>query len=333
VASRVKQSRVTIKDIAKAAGVSVTTVSDSMSGNGRLPEETRARVRAVAAELGYRPSPAARSLQRGKTGLLMLSVAAPDTPTSALWSIDFFVNVLTSAATTASTAGYALALAPESLSPSLAFDGAIVVDPVADNSLVALARREGRPVVTIGRLADATSGWVDNDYPVLVVDILEHLWARGARRPALLATGPTTSYVQDILAAYQSWCTRRKVAPQVEHVAGGATQESGHEAAARLLERRPRPDAMLVTLDHLALGALAAAESRRLAVPDDLRIVSIGDSAMIAHSRVPLTAADLAPAELGARAVEMLIDRIGASDDDRPGPVVVPATLIPRAST
>src|SRR6185295_14136328 len=66
--------RAGIRDVAAAAGVSITTVSDALNGKGRLPDETRSRVREVADRLGYRPSAAARTLRTGRSGLIGLTV-------------------------------------------------------------------------------------------------------------------------------------------------------------------------------------------------------------------------------------------------------------------
>ncbi len=325
-----RSPRVTIKDIARTAGVSVTTVSDSLSGNGRLPEETRQRIRDIATELGYRPSAAARSLVRSRTGLLLLSAAAPGTSVSSLWSIDFFVNVMTAAAVQASSRGYALALSPKSVPPNLSYDGAVVVDPTEDSDLLAHARQDGTPVVTIGRSGEGHA-WVDNDYPVVVPDVLDHFRAGGARRPALLASEPTTSYVQDTVEQYTAWCNAHRCNPHVVYVEGGITEVAGRDAAARLFATSVRPDAVLATLDHLALGVATAAAELELSIPGDVMVASLGDSAMIAHSRVPITAVDLAPVQVGTCAVDMLIDQIetGAAATDH----VVPGRLIIRAST
>lgn len=325
-----KGRRVTIKDIARAAGVSVTTVSDSLSGNGRLPAETRQRVRDIADKLGYRPSAAARSLVGSRTGLLLMSVAAPETPVSSLWSIDFFVNIMTAAAIRASMRGFALALSPKSVPPNLSYDGAIVVDPTDDNDLLAQATQDGTPLVTIGRSTDGYP-WVDNDYPTIIPATLDHFCVSGARQPALLASDPATSYVQDSVEQYTLWCTMHDCAPQIVYVAEGITEASGREAAKRLLSSDARPDAVLATLDQLALGVTTAVAELGWSVPDDVMVASLGDSAMITHSRVPITAIDLAPEQMGSVAVDMLIDRIesGQSSPNR----VVPGRLVPRAST
>ena len=301
--------KVTIKDIARVAGVSVTTVSDSSSGNGRLPAETRQRVRRMAQELGYRPSAAARSLVGSRTGLLLMSVAAPDTPTSSLWSIDFFTNLMISAAGRAAMRGFALALSPASVPPNLSYDGAIVVDPTADDELLAQASGEAAPIVTVGR---STQGfpWVDNDYPTIVPAVLDHMWAHGARRPALLASDPATSYVRDTTDHYTRWCVERGYPPHITYVEDGVTQAAGHDAAMRLLGAERRPDAVLTTLDQLAMGVTAAVDELGLSVPGDVSVACLGDSAMITHCRVPITAVDLSPDELGQHAVDMLIDQI-----------------------
>jgi DNA-binding LacI/PurR family transcriptional regulator len=330
VAGLAANRRVTIKDIAREAGVSVTTVSDSLSGNGRLPLETRERVRQVATELGYRPSAAARSLVGSRTGLLLMSVAAPGTPTSSLWSIDFFTNLMISAAGQAATRGFALALSPASVPPHLSYDGAIVVDPTADDQLLTQASGEGVPVVTVGR---STQGhpWVDNDYPTIVPEVLEHLQTCGARRPALLASDPDTSYVRDTADQYTQWCAEHGYELHITYVDGGISQSAGHDAAIGLLRSDHRPDAVLTTLDQLAMGVIAAVDELGWSVPGDVLVACLGDSAMITHSRVPITAVDLSPDELGRRAVDMLIDQI--EDAAAPTNQLVPGRLLVRPST
>ncbi|MEE6179398.1 LacI family DNA-binding transcriptional regulator [Mycobacterium sp. 050134] len=325
------QGRVTIKDIARVAGVSVTTVSDALSGNGRLTADTRLRVRGIADDLGYRPSAAARSLVGARTGLLLMSVGASGTEASSLWNIDFFANLMTAAAIRSAERGFALALSPASAPPNLSYDGAIVVDPTAGHDgLLAQAARDGSPVVTVGR-TPAGHPWVDNDYPTLVPAILDHFRAAGARRPALLAGDPATSYVRDTVEQYTRWCEAHRCAARIAYVDDGITEESGRAAARRLLSRRTRSDAVLATLDRLALGVTAAVEELGLSVPDDVLVAALGDSATIEHSKVPITAIDLMPQQIGAVAVDSLIARI-TGGRDVPNQVV-PGRLRPRAST
>lgn len=325
------RSRVTIKDVARAANVSVTTVSDALSGNGRLTAKTRSRVRAAADKLGYLPSAAARSLVGARTGLLLMSVSAPGTEAASLWSIDFFVSLMTAAAIRSSTHGFALALSPESLPPNLSYDGVIVVDPTDDDeSLLVQATRAGVPVVTVGRTT-ADHPWVDNDYPTAIPAVLDHLRASGARRPALLAGDPTASYVRDTVEHYTRWCQAHRCATRISYVDGGSTEESGRAAAQRLLTGRVRSDAVLATLDRLALGVTVAADELGLSIPDDILVAALGDSTMIQHLRVPITAVDLMPAQIATAAIDSLVARINGGDVSRQ--CIVPGRLLPRASS
>lgn len=328
---RVAAKQVTIKEIAKVAGVSVTTVSDSLSGKGRLPDQTRERIRRLAAELGYRPSHAARSLVHGRTGIIVMSVAAPHTPVSSMWSIDFFVDIMTAAANVASTREYALTLAPRGMPVVLAYDGALVVDPTADDEIVAHAYADSRPVVTVGRSPRYPTSWVDNDYPVMVPTVLDHFAAMGATRPALLASATDASYVDDMVTQYHRWCKAHRRKPLVRQVTGGLTAESGREAARSLLSAPSAPDAIFATLDHLAQGAVDAVRERGGRVPEDVLVASLGDSTAIANAAVPITALDLSPAELGSKAITMLIDQI--ENPGEPRTEVVAGTLVARAST
>ena len=147
--------RIGIKEVAAAAGVSITTVSHALNGKGRLPDETRVRVREVAEALGYRPSATARSLAGGRTGILALTVARVEAMPFSLTDFDYFAQLMNGAGTAALEQGYALVLAPSAGEPDLLdrvpLDGAIVVDPVRGDPTLAHLRERGVPVVTTGR--------------------------------------------------------------------------------------------------------------------------------------------------------------------------------------
>jgi DNA-binding LacI/PurR family transcriptional regulator len=322
-------TRITIRHVAKAAGVSVTTVSDSLSGKGRLPDETRKKVLQTAKELGYQASSAAKSLASGRTGIIMMSIAAPDTAVTSMWNVEFFVRVMSAASEVASAKGYALAMAPIgdwTGSSSLPYDGAIVVDPVKENKLVQRALLDGRPLVTVGRLDSEATSCVDNDFSVIVPEVLDHLWQQGSRRPALIASPVSASYAADCVQAYKTWCGGKSVDPLIEVVSGSLSEDTGRQAAIKLLSGAEAPDAIFATLDRLALGASMAATAGR-----QVMIVSLGDSSAVAGASVPLTAVELNPVEMGRAAAEMLIEQIEGKQDIRS--VTIPARLIVRAST
>src|SRR5689334_8171764 len=102
--------RVGIREVAAAAGVSITTVSDALNGKGRLPELTRQHVRDTADRLGYRPSAAARTLRTGRSGVIGLIITVCATDQFAHTDIAYFAQLIQSATTTALSHGYGLVI-------------------------------------------------------------------------------------------------------------------------------------------------------------------------------------------------------------------------------
>jgi DNA-binding LacI/PurR family transcriptional regulator len=329
-----------IKDVARAAGVSVTTVSHALNGKGRLPEATRERVRRIADELGYRPNSTARNLVGGKTGLLGLSVSQPGARPFALSDFAYFTQLMAAASTAAFGRGYALVLAPPKrglgASAGVAIDGAIIVDAVPGDPVVGDLVSSGLPLVTTGRVLDGPAtgaSWVDNDHARGARSALDHLWRRGARDVALMTSPTVMSYTVDVEAAYREWCSERGVRPTVTFAREDLTESAGYDAATSLLQMSTPPDAIYTSYDRLAYGTLLAAEARGFRVPDDLLLVTTAvDSGGEHPTRPAITSLDLNPGEIGRRATELLADLVeGIEPPDHH--VIVPTTLVVRAST
>ncbi|HTU15769.1 MAG TPA: LacI family DNA-binding transcriptional regulator [Solirubrobacterales bacterium] len=335
------KARVGIRDVARAAGVSPTTVSHSLSGKGRLPESTRERIARVAEELGYRPNASARNLVAGKTGLLGIAISeSPESPFG-LSDFDYFMQLLTAATTTAVEKGMALVVAGmgqgEEFFGGVDVDGLIVVDPVVGDQLVAANLRRGVPVVTTGRVPGETrpddeTYWVDNDHRRGTMSILDHLHERGGRKVALITTLPITSYTADDIEGYETWCEAHSQEPMLTVVEGPIDEGAGFAAAAELLDGPDPPDAIYATLDRLALGTLAAARSRGIGVPTDLIVAGCTDSKAGEWADPPLTALALNPEEIGRQVVEMLIALV-QGDDPVERHQLVPTAILPREST
>ena len=328
---------VRIKDVAAAAGVSVTTVSDALNGKGRLPEGTRKRVRAKASALGYTPNLTARSLATGKTGVLALTISTDRNASFAAGQSDYFVELMSAASSTALECGYAMILSrsgTEGGSQRVAIDGAIVVDPVLDDPILADLTATHTPTVTIGRDAtDRRDGyWVDNDHSAGTRKVLDHLAKAGARSIALISGPAIHSYTRDVRTAYKAWCRESDLPARVMTAKTSFTEAAGYEAAVSLFEDEDRPDAIYATLDRLAVGARLAAEARSLRVPEDLLVAAMSDSAANRTSRPQLTALHLNPADVGHRAAEMLVALVeGRLVGDHH--CIVPTVLLRRGST
>ncbi|MCB0830609.1 MAG: LacI family DNA-binding transcriptional regulator [Solirubrobacterales bacterium] len=334
-------SRIGIRDVAAAAGVSPTTVSHALSGKGRLPDETRQRIASIAEELGYRPNVNARNLVSGKTGLLGIVVSASQETPFGLGDFDYFIQLLSAATGAAVERGRALVVEGVRSGPdafgTVEVDGAIVVDPVSDDPLIDALDRANVPVVTTGRRDRPPAGgrpecWVDNDHVEATEEILAHLESHGAKKVGLISTAPVTSYTRDAISGYKAWCSLHGQEPMISTVEGPINEGAGFRAAEELLDLADPPDAIYATLDQLALGVLAAARARSLTVPDDLMVAGCTDSQASAWADPPLTAVLLNPEEIGRSAVSTLIDLIEAGDSV-PDPVVVPTGIVEREST
>src|SRR4051812_9274393 len=107
-----------IKDVAAAAGVSITTVSHALNGKGRLTPATRERVQKLAARMGYQPSALARGLAGGRTGMLALTVSFVDNPLPVA-DFDYFMQVMNAATSIALERGYSLTLLPAQARPDI----------------------------------------------------------------------------------------------------------------------------------------------------------------------------------------------------------------------
>lgn len=329
--------KIGIREVAAAAGVSVTTVSHALNNKGRLPEETREHVRRVAEQLDYRPSLVARNLSGGKTGLLGLLISQPSEATVRFSDFAYFTQLMMAASTAAMKAGYALVLTAADrglpTGAGVPLDGALIIDPVEGDPVVNELLDSHIPVVTTGRILGAPDRpWVDNDHATGVRSVLNHLDRRGAKRIALLTNPAVMSYTVDVEAAYRSWCAEHAVKPLVSKVGADLTESAGYSAARKLLEARQPPDAIYATYDRVGVGALLAARAANIAVPDDLLLAVTATGSGGEPTRPSLTGLSLHPDQIGTCAAELLIALV----EDRHPPslqITVPTRLVARTST
>jgi DNA-binding LacI/PurR family transcriptional regulator len=330
---------VSIKDVARAAGVSTTTVSHALNDKGRLPEATRERVRRAAQELGYRPSAIARGLVSGRTGVLGLAASVPDLVQDTFASIEYFSKIIHGATAEATRRGHALVVVPATdegeVWQRIAVDGAVVVDPVEDDPNADAIRAQGLPLVTIGteRGRHVPTWIVDNDFEDALTSVLEHLASVGARRPSILTWDWPDSYTVDSIAAYERWCMARDVAPHVVRIADPAQVDGPVRALVATVGTRPEAtDAVFGLYEPLGAMTLTAAADRGLAVPADLLVAATGDTGIGRSSMPTLTTLEFHADRLGAAAVGLLIDRLEGTAPE-PQQRLIDTSITVRAST
>ncbi len=330
-----------IRDVAEAAGVSVTTVSHVLSGRGRVAEHTRQRVSQIANDLSYRPNVHAQQLVTRRSRTLAIQVASfggPNEDRTLIPHSDYFLDLLNGAAAAAAAHGCALILTPPHVDASrlteFAVDGVIVVDPRGDEPLFQGEWQRARPLVTTGR--PMTGGparcVVDNDHVAAAVDVLDHLEREGYVRPALVLTRTSRSYVADILAAYRAWTASRDLEPLVVEIGETPSESVAAQALGSLLGLALPPDAVYTSSEELALGVLHEARRRGIEVPAELGVCSAVDSSALRLTTPQVTGTMLHPTEIGRQAAEALLELAG-DPDAVPHLLAVPARLCVREST
>ncbi len=323
---------ITLQDVARAAGVSKTTVSDALSGRGRLPATTRERVTAVARELGYVANRSARNLRGGRTGAIGLYFPARTI------GLEYYMDLAIGAAEEALAHDLALTLVPTTRDPGrtppLHIDGAVVSDPVLGDPMLETLAALRIPVVTCER--DLTpgarhAGRVESDHRSGIRVLLDHLSGRGDHI-ALLCPGEETSFGLDIRTAYRDWCTATGREALVFDVPFVCDPEHVSHAVAEALRAPGGIDAIVSVPDGGATSAVHAALQQGRHVPADLLVASYVDSPSLRGLATPITAVDIAPREMGRRAARLLAGIL--SGGIAPGTVeVLPTELMVRAST
>ncbi|KAF1710519.1 LacI family transcriptional regulator [Pseudoxanthomonas kalamensis DSM 18571] len=333
-----RSSTVTIKDVAREAEVSVATVSRALNGHGNVAEEVRKLVLATAKRLRYQPHAAARSLSSRRTQTI--GVVLPD-----LYG-EFFSELIRGIDQVARARRQHLLVSsyhghPEEQSEALRtmrgrVDGLLVLSPYADRpGFLTENLPAALPVVLINTHLPNTA------YPVLNIDnhggamaMVEHLVQAGHRRIAFIG-GPEGNFdagerQRGYLEAVQALSPGN--APWV--LEGDFSEASGYEAGCRLLASEQRPDAVFAANDMMALGCLFALNEAGLRVPEDIALAGFDDIPLARFVHPPLTTIRIRIAELGAGAMECLLDMVqNEGESARPTMVAVPELIVRSSST
>ena len=315
--------RVTIKDVARRAGVSIGTVSNTLSGRRPVSEATRRRVLQVIEESGYRPNEVARSLvtQRSHT----LGVVA--------MGFDYFgpSQTVTGIEREARHQGYFVTLSVIGYDDTAAAE---VLEGLVD-------RRVDGIIWAVPEIGD-NHAWIENGVPLglpavftnmegrsdvaaAVIDnfaggktATEHLLAQGRRRIGHI-TGPLVWW--EARERRRGWQAALRTAGLADQTTwweeGDWSARSGREAMERLLARCPQVDAVFVQNDQMALGAIKVLRGRGLQVPEDVALVGFDDIPEAAYFEPPLTTIRQDLHELGRTIVQSLLELIETPDAQR----------------
>ncbi|WP_306214025.1 LacI family DNA-binding transcriptional regulator [Actinoplanes sp. RD1] len=320
-------------DVAKLAGVSHQTVSRVLNDHPNVREQTRLRVRAAIAELGYRPNRAARALVTGRSQLI--GVVAQN---STLYGP---ASLLAAFEQAAAEAGFAVSVGSvgrldrESIAGAVErhldqrVAGLVVIAPVASADDALEDMPAGIPLVTIDGNPLRPHSLVTVDQAAGARLAVECLLAAG-HRTVWHVSGPPDWY--DAAGRIEGWRAALEAAGAEvpPTVAGEWSAASGYDAG-RMLARMPEVTAVFTANDHQALGLLRALSEHGRRVPHDVSVVGFDDVPEAAYFIPPLTTVRPAFAEVAQAGLDSLLTQL-ADPDAPPERIVIAPALVERAS-
>jgi LacI family transcriptional regulator len=330
---------VRLRDIARVAGVSAMTVSRVLRDAPDISAVTKARVRAIAAQMGYVPNAAAQGLRTRVSRLLGLVVPALSDP--------IFGRVASAVEERARQAGYEV-LVGQSLNQPEAEEACVrrflcrrvdglFVAPVYRLASTApvyqeLLRRQVKVVVLGPRAIFCEAfGNVEADNAQGAYLAARHLLELGHRRIAFFAGSPVSPVAQQRFEGYRRALREAKIELDNQLVfSAGATIEDGSKAVLQMLNESPQATAIQAMNDLVAIGAAETLLNQGVRIPQDLSLVGQGNIALSPCFRVPLTTVRQPKYHLGTAAMDMMLELLrGAAAETRR----LPVELVIRSST
>ncbi len=333
----------TIRDVARLAGVSASTVSRVINNKGVISEETQSKIYAAMEQLEYVPNDIARSFASGATHAIAIAVNVEDTRA---YANTFFNNMVFGVETAAHQHNYNLIItngaeahggisALDKLIKGKKIDGIVLPVSMADPRLLESLDNLGFPFVILGRPrnAAACTSWVDINNTQAGAAATKHLLSKGYRRIAFLSDGEGELFNQDRIAGYQQELERSgfSLDPSII-VHGDGSLASGTESMGQLLQQNASPDAVICSNDRLALAALRAARKAGLNIPNDFGVLSFDNTAVTELAELPISCIDVDTFELGNQAAINLINQIEGNNGSMKQTLLT-TTVIERDST
>lgn len=330
--------KVTIKEVAKLAGVSPSTVSRVVSDCPSISDETKKKVRIAMESLHYHPNAIAQSLVSKTTNTLGV-VMSPSSQKAFL--NPFFPQALSGISVACHNEGYCILLSTgmteeeqlasiEGIVKSGRVDGVIIMYSSVNNLVLHSMHELKVPSMVIGNppLPHETA-YVDNDNINAAFEVTQKLINKGHRKIAFMSGSFKFVVCLNRLEGYKKALEQNKIPFNPDFVTESEYQiESGFSCMKEFLSLKDRPTALVVTDDVLAFGAIDAIKDSKFRIPNDMEIISFNNVPLAEFCNPSLTSVDINAAQLGYEAAKLMIDRIKGRTTKRK--VIVPTRIIYR---
>lgn len=331
--------KVTITDVARAAGVSMKTVSRVLNDEPNVTDSTRKRVKQAAKELRYRPNLSARGLAGSKSYLLALLYDNP--------SADYIARIQQGATDACREKGYHLMVEPLDLSEGdltadlelllerLPVDGVILTPPLCDSRrILSVLTKAGTPFVRVSPSFDpAMSPSVVMDDEIAAFQMTRHLIDAGHKNIGFIIGHKDHSASMLRRQGFERAMSDAALMINPRWVKqGDFSYDSGYAAAQAILSENSRPSAIFASNDDMAAAVMSVAGQKGLSIPEDLSICGFDDTALASMLWPPLTTVKQPILDMGALAVNLLIGS-AASPESKDTPLKLEHEIIKRDSS
>ena len=328
----------TIRDVAADAGVSISTVSRTLNNPSYGPLETRKRVLDAARKQGYRPSSIARSMVKGKTGLIALVIPDVRNP--------FFTDVARGVEDVANKYSHGVILCNTDEDPVKEHNYLEVLrGKIVDGFIIAVASENNRELTKVDRkkcpfvLIDRTCHGVEVDTVIInnrkgAYLAVDHLLKLGHKRIGIVTGKRDTLTGRDRFRGYVDAYERHGIPLDDNLIKDGKFSiEGGYEAMQALLNLTEKLTAVFISNNAMSIGCLKAISEHGVRIPDDLAVARFDDSLWAPFFTPPLTVVRQSPYTMGSLASELLFQRIGGSGPPERKEIVLNSELVIRQSS
>lgn len=326
--------KVTVKEIAKMAGVSVTAVSFVLNNKPGVSEETRRKVQKIIDETGFKPNLNSKKLVLNKSFNICLIINSFSSPFEDLFYFEITRGILNRS----QKYNYNITISKPTGSkdelPDMVYsgdtDGIIFMQDIS-RKLTDKAIASGIPFVVVdshSSIEGVTS--INADYRSATFAATKFLLESGHRDIAMIASENVPDFHTQTLAGFTEAMKEHGTTPNPAYYGFSATNEdTAYEAAKKLFSAKTHPTAVLCTVDSFAIGAMRCAKDLNLSIPDDVSVMGIDDILLSRYIEPKLTTVGIDKVEMGVLAMDMLLQKIKGKKTES---VLLPMELVVRDS-
>lgn len=311
--------KLTVKDIAKKAGVSVTAVSFVLNNKPGVSESTREKVQKIIDETEFKPNLNSKKLVMNKSFNICLMMNPYSSPFEDLFYFEITRGIINRSMKCNYNVIISRPIMAQSELPDLIYsgdaDGIIFMQDISQ-SLIDKANKCGVPFLVVdSHSTDENITSINPDYRKAAFDATSYLINHEHKDIAIIASSVVPDFYTQTISGFNEAMKMHNLSPNPMHCYMSATNEdSAYLAAKKLLKNKKRPTAILCTVDSFAIGVIKCAKDMNISIPDDVSIMGIDDILLSNYVEPKLTTIGIDKENMGTLAMDMILQKIKGKD-------------------